>query len=120
MTETAENPSDQRVKALEAKFHQEMHNTKARVNQNIDQVQAQVTSYKPTPSDPNFVTKNEQYARLLEEATSGLAALVRWIANIFQKLAEFVKQIISWIPSALEGVGPAIRNFFVSIWNFFF
>jgi hypothetical protein len=112
--------SDSDIDNLEASLAERVNDAKKDINNRIDEVQDEVTSWRPHPSDPDYSTKKAQYAQLLRESISGMDLLKNWFQKIFNHVKQIITSVVRWIVDKVVGVARRIKDAFSSLFRFFF
>jgi hypothetical protein len=105
---------------LERTFKGECSKARATSEQGIQQIQQKVLSHKPSPSDPNYERRNEEYNSLLRHSIHGIEVLQRWMGDLFDEVFNILIDIVHWVKITIVGISYFIDNAFKRLHLIFF
>ncbi|CAF2819798.1 unnamed protein product [Rotaria sp. Silwood2] len=102
----------------EAAFLRQVEKTKDTTVQQCEDVKKLIIGKRPSPNASQ--SEKDDYRELLRYADQGMGKLRNWIENMFSKLIDIIKQIVTWIWNQIVDIGKKIANAFKSVIDLFF
>ncbi len=105
---------------LERKFKAKCKESKDKADKGIQQIQEKVLSHKPSPSDPNYERRKEEYNSLLRHSIHGMEVLQGWMGDLFDAVLNILIDIVQWVRNTIVGIFNRIDSAFERLFQSFF
>ena len=121
--EIARNRLNTEATLLEEQLDRETDNFMVDVTKRLDQIHDEIKSYRPANNqDPDYEIRLTQYLQLVENSSTGVNKVTKWVRSLFDKILSVIKSIVQWItdnPQTIIDIIQQIRHAFQSITVFF-
>ena len=104
--------TEKNIEALQNQLGALVEDTKRDFNRQVDSLQEQIKSLKPSTNDPDFERKNEQYARFLASSIEGMRSMRTILRQVFDRLCGIVSSIVDWMRRKVRAIVVSIRDMF--------
>ena len=103
------------IDEYEAALSNQAEALKRNVDSQLDDFHSDILSRRPSPNDPDFDEKQEQYKEFLLHAKSGLSTMKASFNKLFEKLKEVFKRIVMLVIAHAPDIISMIATIFGSV-----